>query len=49
MADLAPEVNKYETIWSKDLRTLVAGILKKEARSREGASVALKKYENFFK
>jgi len=47
--DPAPEVMKYETKWSKEFRAFVAGILKKDAKSREAANVVLNKHESFFK
>lgn len=47
--DQAPEINKYETKWSREFRTLVDGILKKDAKKREAANVLLNKHAMFFK
>ena len=43
--DSAPEVNKYETLWSKEFRALVASFLKKDAKARENVGSVLNKHE----
>ena len=49
ISDPAPELNKYETKWSREFRTLIDSILKKDDKKREGSNVLLNKHAIFFK
>jgi hypothetical protein len=46
--DPAPEVNKYENKWSREFRSFVNSILKKDDKARSGSNGLLNKHATFF-